>query len=180
MNSKSDLAFSVFNSKWVQAMLRRDGGLGKRIFSTATSIGVTSRENGILIPHATLAIFYEVKRVERVIESISRALFYLESGCQEKWTSECVVKSPKLLNRDLSNTQDAFSLSQINQAFIHGEKRQELGMTRHGVHPEVFYYQFLRSQQMNFIIRMVFYNDFAFFAFPKHKEAAPASCDLAL
>ena len=106
MNSQSDLAFALFKSKWVQTLLRREGALGKRIFSTARSARVISRENNILIPHETLAISYEIKRINRVIESIARALYYLESGNQEKWTQECIVRSLNFLNRDLSYSQD--------------------------------------------------------------------------
>jgi hypothetical protein len=173
MNSKSYLAFEMFMSKWVQTLLRREGVLGKRIFSTARNARVISRKNDVLIPHETLAISYEMKRVERVIESIARALYYLESGYQEKWTNACIIKSLNFLNRDLSYSQDAYNLSQINQAFIRGEKKyQELGIK--GAHSEVFYYQFFKSEDMNFIIRMVFYNDFIFLAFLKQKETTPS------
>lgn len=80
MNSQSNLAFSMFKSKWVQTLLRREGVLGKRIFATARSATVISRKNAVLIPYKTLAISYEMKRIERVIESIARALYYLDSG----------------------------------------------------------------------------------------------------
>lgn len=171
MNSQSDLAFTVFKSKWVQNLLKRDGALGKRIFSTARSARILSKRNDVLIPHETLAISYEMKRIERVIESIACALYYLESGCREKWTADCIIKSPNFLNQNLSYSQDAYSLSQVNQAFIHGEKHQELGLTRRGANPDIFYYQFFRSEDMNFIIRMVFYSDFTFLVFLKQKES---------
>ena len=172
MNSQSDLAFAMFRSKWVQTLLRREGVLGKRIFSTARGARVISRRNNLIIPHKTLAISYEMRRINRVIESIARALYYLESGCREKWTYDCIIKSPKFLNRDLSYSQDAYNLERINQAFIHGEKHRELGLTRKGVHPDVFYYQLFRSEDMNFIIRIVFYSDFTFLAFLKQKESS--------
>jgi hypothetical protein len=175
MNSQSDLAFTMFKSKWVQTLLRREGALGKRIFSTARSARVISKRSSILIPQETLAISYEMKRIERVIESIARALYYLEAGYQEKWTHDCIIKSPNFLNQDLSYSQDAYNLHQINQAFIHGEKHQELGITRKGTHPDIFYYQFFKCEDMNFIIRMVFYSDFTFLAFPKQKENTPGS-----
>lgn len=180
MNSQSDLAFSMFKSKWVQTLLRREGVLGKRIFSAARNARVISRKNDVLIPNKTLAISYEMKRIERVIESIARALYYLESGYQEKWTDDCIIRSPNFLNRDLSYSQDAYSLNQINQTFIHGEKHQELGITRKGTQPDIFYYQFFKSEDMNFIIRMVFYSDFTFLAFLKQKEATPSPIILAV
>lgn len=180
MNSQSDLAFVMFKAKWIQTLLRREGVLGKRIFSTARSARVISRKNSILIPHETLAISYEMKRIERVIESIACALYYVESGYQEKWTDDCIIRSPKFLNRDFSYSQDAYNLDQINQAFIHGEKHQELGLTRKGMHPDIFYYQFFKSEDKNFIIRMVFYSDFTFLAFLKQKEAIPSPVILAI
>lgn len=164
MNSQSDLADAIFKSKWVKTLLRRKGVLGKRIFSTARSIKFISRENNLLIPRETLAISYEMKRIERVIESIARALYYLESDYQEKWTDDCIIRSPNFLNQDLSYSQDADYLDQINQAFIHGEKHQELGLKRKGKHPDIFFYQFFKAEGMNSIIKMVFYRDFTFFA----------------
>ena len=180
MNSHSDLSFAMFKSKWVQTLLRREGVLGKRIFSTARSARVLSRENDVLVPNETLAISYEMKRIERVIESIARALYYLELGSQEKWTGDCIIKSPNFLNRDLSYSQDTYNLNQINQAFIHGEKQDELGITRKGTHSDIFYYQFFKSEDMNFIIRMVFYSDFTFLAFLKQKETTPSPIILAV
>lgn len=180
MNSQSDLAFTIFKSKWVQSLLRRGGVLGKRIFSTARSARVISRRKDILIPHETLAISYEIKRIERVIESIARALYYFESGYEEKWSNDCIIRSPNFLNRDLSYSQDAYNLNQINQAFIHGEKHQELGIKRKGTHPDIFYYQFFRSEDTNFIIRMVFYSNFTFLAFLKQKETTPSPIILAV
>ena len=173
MNSEGDLAFTMFKSKWVQTLLRHEGVLGKKIFSTARSVEAIFGKNGVLIPHATLAISYEVKRIERVIESIARGLYYLESGYQEKWVSSCVIKSPKFLNRDLSYSQDAYTLNRFNQAFIRGEQQQELGLTRKGSNPDVFYYQFLERGARNFLIRMVFYGDFTSWAFLKEKETTP-------
>ncbi|MCY7276563.1 MAG: hypothetical protein LH702_23230 [Phormidesmis sp. CAN_BIN44] len=182
MNSRSDLASTMFKSKWVHTLLGREdkGFLGKRIFSTARSAKVISNKNSILIPHKTLAISYEMKRIERVIESIARALYYVESGYQEKWTNSCVIRSPNFLNRDLSYSQDAHTLDQTNQAFIHGEKYQELGLTRKGLNPDIFYYQFLKSEDKNLIIRMVFYSDFVFLAFLTERETAPSPIILAI
>lgn len=174
MNSESDLAFTMFKSKWVQTLLRREAVLGKRIFSTARSARFLSRKNSILIPHETLAISYEIERIERVIESIARALYYLESGYKEKWTNRCIIRSPKFLNQDLSYARDAYALNQINQEFIHREKHQELGLTKKGAHPDVFYYQFIKSEDRNYIIKMVFYGDFTFLAFLRERETTPS------
>jgi hypothetical protein len=171
MASTSSLAFTMFKSKWVRALLRREGMLGKRIFLTAKSARVISRKNRVLIPYNTAAISCEMQRIERVIESIARALYYLESGCQEKWTRSCVVKSPNFLNRDLSCPQDAYALNKLNQAFIQGEKHQELGLARKGKNPDVFYYQFFKPKDKNSVIRMVFYNDFTFLVYLQEKES---------
>jgi hypothetical protein len=166
MNSHSDLAFLLFKKKWVQALLRREGILGKRIFSTARHARTIDKENNILIPRETLAISYEIQRINRVMESIARAIYYLELDCQEKWENDCIIRSPNLLNSDLSHPQYVYHLDQINQAFIHGEKNQELKLDRKGVHPDIFCYQFFKTEGINsFIIRMVFYDDLTFFAF---------------
>jgi hypothetical protein len=172
MNSESNLAFTLFNSKWVQTLLRREGVLGKRIFSTARNAKVVSRRNGILIPYETLAISYEVGRIERVIESIAHALYYRDSGYQEKWLKSCIIRSPNFLRKDLRKSENFYFLDQVNQVFIHGEKHPELGLTKKGANPDVFYYQLFQSKEdVNSIIRMVFYGDFTFLAF-LHEENA--------
>ena len=170
MNSKSNLALAMFKSKWLRILLRREGGLGKRIFSTGRSAKFISRKNNILVPRETLIISYEMQRIERVIESIARALYYVESNGKEKWTSDCIVRSPNFLKRDLSPPNDIGDLEQINQNFIHGEKYQKLGLQRKGTHLDVFYYQFFKSEDMNHIIKIVFYSDLIFFAFLRQKE----------
>ncbi|MEH2037734.1 hypothetical protein [Nostoc sp.] len=180
MNSRSNLAATIFKSKWVQTLLRREGLLGKRIFSTARSARIISNKNSVLIPYKTLAISYEIARIERVIESIARGLYYVESGSEEKWVNSCIIKSTNFLNRDLSQPQDAYALNQINQAFIHGEKHQELGLTKKGSHPDVFYYQFFKSEDKNFIIRMVFYDDLTFLAFLKDEKTTPSRIIIAV
>jgi hypothetical protein len=167
MNSKSDLAFTMFKEKWVQTLHRREAGLGKRIFSTARSARGISRKNGVLIPYETLAISYEIGRIDRVVESIARGLYYIESGYSEKWVKSCIVKSSKFLNRNLSYPQDYYKINQLNEAFIRGEKFKDLELNKKGTHPDIFYYQFFKSQDKNVLIRMVFYGDFAFLAFLK-------------
>jgi len=170
INSKSDLALTMLKSKWVRALLRREGSLGKKIFSTARGAKAISRKNGIVIPYETLAVSYQIERIECVIESIARALYYRESGYQKKWVDSCIIKSLKFFNRDMGYAQDDCTLNQIEQAFIHGEKYQGLELVRKGSNPDVFYYQFFKSDDRNFIIRTVFYSDFTFLAFLKSGE----------
>ncbi|MBI4785385.1 MAG: hypothetical protein HY785_29385 [Oscillatoriophycideae cyanobacterium NC_groundwater_1537_Pr4_S-0.65um_50_18] len=164
MHSDNELAMSIFTSKWFKSLLRRDGSLGKRVFSTARETTILSRENGIFIPEKTLAISWEMKRVEHVIESIARGLYYHESSGKEKWTKSCAIKSSKLLMKDLSKPQDSGLVNQLNQAFKHGEKHIELGLNKKGENPDAFYYQIIRLKTGESYIRMVFYNDFDFLA----------------
>lgn len=174
LNSKSDLAFTMCKSKWVNTLLRREGALGKRIFSTARRVRILSKKNSILIPDETLAIPYEKGRIDSVIGSIARAIYYLESGYQDKWVNNCIIKSLNFLNRDLSHPQDAEALNHMNQVFINEEKRKELGLIKKGSQPDVFYYQFFKSKNKNFFIRMVFYGDVTFFAVLTEKETTPS------
>jgi hypothetical protein len=180
MNSESDIAFTMFTSKWVQSLLRREGILGKRIFSTARSARVIKRKNNILIPYETLAITYEINRIYRVIESIARGLFYIESGYSEKWLKNCIVMSPNFLNRDLTYAKDYYKLNQLEQAFVHGEEFQNLELTKKGTQPNIFYYQFFKSQDREFLVRMVFYGDFTFFVFLKEREPISGSILLSI
>ncbi|HEY9908469.1 MAG TPA: hypothetical protein V6D18_12785 [Thermosynechococcaceae cyanobacterium] len=162
MNSRSDIAFSILKSKWIGALSRGEASLGKRIFFTAKDVQIISREGDLLIPRKTLAISYEIERINCVIESIARALYYYESGYQEKWTKNCTVRSPNFLMDDLSKSKDAFEVEQIVQFFSHGEKFQELNIPKKGSHQEVFYYQLLKTKYGYSVIKMVFYGDFIF------------------
>ncbi len=91
MNSESELSSSIFKSKWVKTLSRREGVLGKRIFSTAEPVKVVSVKNGLFILYETLVISYEIERINRVIESIARALYYWESGYREKWIKNALL-----------------------------------------------------------------------------------------
>lgn len=170
MNSDSELAFSIFKNKWVQTLLRRKGVLGKRIFSTAETVKVISHKNRILIPYETVAISYEINRIERVIEAIARGLYYHESAYQRKWIKRCIIKSPNFFKKDLSKSDDFYDLDGINQVFIHGEKYSELGLSKKGSHPDVFFYQVIKIENGDTLIRMVFYGNFIFFAILTEKE----------
>jgi hypothetical protein len=180
MNSESDLAFTMFKSKWVQTLLMREARLGKRIFSTARSARGVSRKNSVLIPYETLAISYDIGRIDRVIESIARGLYYIESGYSEKWTKSCIIKSPKFLNKNLSYPQDYYKINQLNNAFVYAEKFQNLELNKKGTQPDIFYYQFLKFQDKNALIKMVFYRDFTFLAFLNEKEIIPNSLILSV
>lgn len=163
MNSESDIAFSMFKSKWVQVLLRNEGMLGQRMFSTARSVRYISKQNGVLIPSKTLAVSYEIERIECVIKSIARGIYYIESNYKEKWVGKCDVKSPKFLNRNLSKPQSAFYLNKINKAFLIGETHKELQLTKRGEQSDVFFYQIIKLDEKHSIIKMVFYKDFIFF-----------------
>jgi hypothetical protein len=169
MNSKSDLAFTIFKSKWVKTLLRREASLGKRIFSKARNARGVSRKNSVLIPYETLAVSYEIGRIDRVIESIARGLYYIESDKSERWTKSCIIKSLKFLDKNLTYPQDYHEIDQLNKAFIYGEKFQDLELNRKGDCPDIFYYQFFKFQNKNAIIKMVFYEDFTFLALLKDR-----------
>lgn len=170
MNSESKLASSIFETKGVKTLLRREGVLGKRILSRAEKVKVISPKNNILIPYETLAIRYETSRIERVIESIARGLYYYESEYHKKWLKRCIIKSPNFLKKDLKESDDFDELSKINRAFIDGEKYRELGLSKKGSHQDVFFYQVINTEYGDALIRMVFYEDFIFFASLTEKE----------
>jgi hypothetical protein len=170
LNSESELAFSIFKTKWVQTLLRRDATLGKKIFSRAEPVKIISRKNHILIPYETLAISYEMNRIDHVIESIARGLYYYESACQKKWVKQCIIRSPNFLKKDLRRADDFYHLDRLNKTFIEGEKYGELDLSKKGHQPDVFFYQFLKAENGDTLIKMVFYGDFIFFAILTAKE----------
>lgn len=165
MSSQSDIAFSLFKAKWTRTLLRREGVLAKKMFSTARNVRFIDNRNNLLIPYETLALSYNKKRVEGVIESIACALYYIEFGYTEKWTKSCMIKTLNFLEKDLRKPNDFYEVNRANQNFTYGEKQQEPGVQKKGANPDVFFYQFISLENGNSIIRMVFYNDVTFLAF---------------
>lgn len=170
MNSKSKLAVTMFKEKWVHTLLRREGLLGKRIFSTARDVRYFSRENCLYTPNYSVAISYEMGRIERVIKSIAYALYYLESNCQDKWGNDCEIISPMFRCPDLSNPKQNYFLNFVDKLFINGIKHEELGLEKKGNNPEVFYYQFVKLNK-SYVIRLVFFDCFPIFALFKEEGA---------
>lgn len=168
MNSaNNDIGFAIYKSKWLDTMCRRDASLGKRIFSTAREVRVISKKDSLLIPSQTLAISYEMERIENVIKSIVHGLYYLEF--QRKWINDIDIISPNFLQNDLNHTPDIHKLKQMNQYFIDLQEHQQYGLEKKGSHFDIFYYQFLKGTTENcHTIRMVFYNHFIFFAILKN------------
>jgi hypothetical protein len=146
---------------------RHDASLGKRIFSTAREVRVISKKDSLLIPSQTLAISYEMERIESVIKSIVRGLYYLEF--QRKWINDIDIRSLNFLQNDLNLTSGIHELEQMNQYFIDLQEHQQYELEKKGSHFDVFYYQFLKGiTEKCHIIRMVFYNHFIFFAILKN------------
>jgi hypothetical protein len=167
MNSKSDLALRLFESKWLPTLLRRRGSLGTRIFANAREVtAIHKTNNSILIPKKTLAIRYEIDRIKAVIESIACAIYYIESERKNKLRNGCIIKSNNFINNDLSEPNEHEKIKEIDKNLRYGEKYPELNLERKGVHPDIFYYQFFQYGDEKFIIKMVFYSDFVFFALP--------------
>jgi hypothetical protein len=168
LHSRSEIALAMLDAKWIKVMSRREASLGRKIFSTARSVRTINRENGLFSVRKTLAISYDMKRVENVIEAIARALYYYDSDGQKKWMGNCIIRSPHFRYRDLKLPQDDYYLSQVNQVFVYGEHKKDLSLERKGANQDIFYYQLLKNQNsIAVVIRMVFYGDVIFFAFLK-------------
>ncbi len=162
MNSESKLAFTFHKSKWVKTMLRNQASLGKRIFSQARKVQTISKKDNLFIPVERVAIRYEIDRIENVIKSIARAIYYLESKFQDQWLDDILIGSLNFLNKDFTQTQYLHDLRKINQKFIALQETEEYRIPKKGSNPEIFYYQFLKEENNNCLIRLVFYDDFIF------------------
>ncbi|MFG3817551.1 hypothetical protein [Limnothrix redekei] len=168
LHSRSEIALAMLDAKWIKVMSRRESSLGRKIFSAARLARTINKENGLLSVRKTLAISYDIKRIENVIEAIARALYFHDSDGQDKWMGNCVIRSPHFRYRDLKLPRDDYYLNQVNQVFIYGENKKDLSLERKGANPDVFYYQLLKHQDsITIVIRMVFYGDIIFFAFLK-------------
>jgi len=164
MNCASPLAQSMFDLKWMRALTRREGSLGKRIFGKSKRVNVHTRKTGIHQIHETLAVRYEIDRVNRVIESIARGLFVLENDNKYKWTGECIVRSPGMLLPDLKIPSDAEQLKHIDSIFEKLEINEDVGLKRKGHCPEVFFWQAHRLTAGMHIFRLVFFEEMKFLA----------------
>ena len=157
---KSNLAFSFFIYKWKRVLLRQNGALGKKIFTRATPVISSHLHENLLIPYETVAVAYEKKRVDNVIQSIARALYYYESSYQDQWLGNCIIKSQNFLIPNFSLNPEYHLLMQANQAF------DTVEIEKKGLHPDIFYYQIHKYQDKDWVIKMVFYSSIIFFALP--------------
>ncbi|MDI3292142.1 hypothetical protein [Polyangium sp. 15x6] len=156
MNAEgSALAMAIFESTRLRAMTRNDASLGRRIFRTAKP--ATNREG-----QETLAIRYEVARIDRVIEQTARALYFHETGM--RWPSACKILCPRFFRDTGGHEESLARLEHLSGGFEELRRRQgELGVVR-GAHPDVFWYQLVEPKPASPLMRMMFYGTFEFFA----------------
>jgi len=57
-----------------------------------------------------------------------------------------------------------YELDEISKCFSQGERHPELKLSKKGSQPSVFYYQIFKAKNGDTLIKMVFYEDFIFFA----------------
>lgn len=163
MNSESNIAFSLLKSKWTETMLKNEASLGKRICSKARKVPIISEKGNLLILNETLAIPYEWNRIESVIKSIACGIYYLESNFQEKWIDDIYIDILISPARDSRPHQKIHELREINQSFIDLQQEDEkFEIPKKGSNPKIFYYQFLKTENNDCLIRIVFYDDFIF------------------
>lgn len=169
MSSENNLALAILKSKWIKVLLRNEGSLGKRIFAQAQPVRTIHQHNKLLIPRETLAITYELERIENVIKSIARGIYYLE--LQNKWVDDIDIIIPKALYKNLKPRQDINKWETINQCFIRLTAHEQFELTKKGSNPDIFYYQFFKLEKnSDYMIRIVFYNYFVIFAILKKRH----------
>ena len=153
MNAEgSAVADALFVGSRLKAMLRRDAGLGKRMFSTARPISTVSGQ-------PTLAISYEVERINRVVECVARALYFHMT--KSKWPHACTVICPRM-QRDSGAIgeyrRSAQMLAAIDALSRKGDPNGEI----HGEHPDVVWYQVVHTTPQRPLVRLNFYDSIDF------------------
>lgn len=154
MNAEgSELALSVFQGTRLRAMLRNDGSLGKRVFSTARP--ARNRDGA-----QTLAISYEVDRIHRVIEYTARALYFHHTG--RRWPTSCIVWCPRIWRDSGRQSHILAGFGRLSAGFDELRRRHgQLGVAQ-GANPDVFWYQLIEAKPALPCIRLMFYSTFEF------------------
>lgn len=158
MNAEnSDVATDLLKGPRLKEMMRREASLGVRIFSNARP---AMNNNG----DKTLAINYEMHRVNKVIEYIARAVYFKHMG-GEKWFHGCVIHSPRLYHDSGWSDEIPKKLGYIAAGFDELRRSGDMCGSVHGSHPSIFWYQIIESEPNAPQVRMMFYGTFEFFAF---------------
>lgn len=168
LTAGSPLTSELLSSKWIPSLLRNEGSLGKRIFRNSRPVSVVVKEGRILIPRETVSLTIEVDRIERVLESIAKGIYFLHNSCHRRWNGGCMVFGLNLLSKDLKPADNANDLAMLNECFKRLEDHQGLGLDRRGSHPDIFYYQYFQTNSGEVEIRMVFYTNIVYLVFLCH------------
>ena len=145
--------------KWIEAFNRNDS-LAKRIFYKSSKITIWTEKNSLLIPEETFAITTEKERIDNVIKSTVRALYYYDSKYQNKLLGDFTVTSPTFLNQKFIID---FQRNKIHQSLFQAFESPKI--PKKGPHHEIFFYQMLEEGlEGACVIKMVFYNHLVFFA----------------
>jgi hypothetical protein len=111
----TNLAFSPFIEKWVKVLKRNNWALAPKYFSKSKWVKVVDGDGSF----ETLSVTFDKHRIDRVIESNARALYYYESNFQGRWLGECQIYCPHMLTSDLSKQSNYPPLHEMEQAFRH-------------------------------------------------------------
>lgn len=163
MNSEgSEAAQRLFQGKRLRSMLRREGRLGRRIFSrSAPAINDEGQE--------TLAIHYEIDRINKVMEHIARALYFDHTN--KKWFQGCEVHCPRVYQDSRKLGKVLAQLKDVSSAFEALRKTGHPSGLIHASHPTIFWWQLMEPEPDIQHIRMMFYDTFEFFVFTRKNLA---------
>jgi len=142
--------FPIYITKWIEVLKRSNFALFKMLFNDFPK---TPRLNIDRI------------RVDNVIESIARAIYYHENNYNKRLQSNCQKYSPQFFPPHYLELEQDYL--ELEHHFIIGEMANELVSNKRGSNHEIFFYQTLKDEMNRIIaIRMVFYDSVTFFALP--------------
>lgn len=156
LNADSEIAFTIFKSKWFKTLEKNNLSIAKTVFSKSRLIQVQKKVGSLIIPYETAQVSYDRDRIDNVIQSIARGLYHYESKYQDKWLGDCTVQSPNFLMADLSLSPDYEYLMFESQVFENSE------LEKKGANPDIFIYQIWQNLD-KVTIKMVFYKTIIFF-----------------
>jgi len=149
--------------KVIRALERNNQSLYKKFFHNSRNINGFQIKDSLYIASKFTLLELDRKRIDNVIDSICRAIYYHNTNCQERWQGKLYIYSPSLNHSTSINDhylrQRAYQLENLIYEF---------GLQKEGLNHKIFFYQIVKDENENFIVvKMVFYDSLTFLIIPE-------------
>ena len=149
--------------KVIRALKLNNQSLYKKFFYNSQNINGFHIKDSLYIASKSTLLELDRKRIDNVIDSICRAIYYQDTNHQKRWEGKFYIYSSSL--NPLLTLNDHY-LRQ--QAYILTNPIYEIASPKKGSNHKIFFYQIFKDENDKFIaMRMVFYESVTFFVFPE-------------